>query len=73
MDVADAHRLKQLEAENAKLKKMLAEEFLVHEGVSGFAKENAAPVVGARLRLSHLAGPVVSQLIRGDNQGRCDL
>ncbi len=38
MDVADARRLKQLEAENGKLKRMLAEQLLVTEGLREIAK-----------------------------------
>jgi putative transposase len=38
MDVPDARRLKQLEAENAKLKKMLAEQLLVNDGLREIAK-----------------------------------
>jgi putative transposase len=38
MDVSDARRLKQLEAENAKLKRMLAEQMLVNEGLREVAK-----------------------------------
>jgi putative transposase len=38
MDVSDARRLKQLEAENAKLKRLLAEQLLVVEGLREIAK-----------------------------------
>jgi putative transposase len=38
MDVPDARRLKQLEAENAKLKKMLAEQLLLNDGLKEIAK-----------------------------------
>lgn len=38
MDVTDARRLKQLEGENAKLKRMLAEQMLVNEGLREIAK-----------------------------------
>lgn len=38
MDVPDARRLKQLESENAKLKKMLAEQLLLNEGLKEIAK-----------------------------------
>lgn len=38
MDVSDARRLKHLEAENAKLKKMLAEQLLVVDGLREIAK-----------------------------------
>jgi len=37
MDVAEAKRLKELEGENAKLKRMLAEQMLVIEGLKEFA------------------------------------
>ena len=36
MDVSDAKKLKGLEAENAKLKKLLAEQLLVIEGLKDF-------------------------------------
>lgn len=36
MDVAEAKRLKELESENAKLKRMLAEQLLVIEGLKEF-------------------------------------
>jgi putative transposase len=38
MDVSDARRLKQLDSENAKLKRMLAEQMLVNEGLREIAK-----------------------------------
>lgn len=38
MDVPDARKLKQLEAENAKLKRMLAEQLLLNEGLREIAK-----------------------------------
>lgn len=38
MDVSDAKRLKALEAENAKLKRMLAEQMLLTEGLREIAK-----------------------------------
>lgn len=38
MDVSDARRLKQLEGENAKLKRMLAEQLLVNEGLREISK-----------------------------------
>jgi putative transposase len=38
MDVPDARRLKQLESENAKLKRMLAEQLLLNEGLREIAK-----------------------------------
>lgn len=39
MDVAEAKRLKELESENAKLKRMLAEPLLVIEGLKEFTGE----------------------------------
>ena len=38
MDVCEARRLKQLESENAKLKRLLAEQLLVNEGLREVAK-----------------------------------
>ena len=38
MEVSDARRLKTLESENAKLKRMLAEQLLVVEGLREIAK-----------------------------------
>jgi len=38
MEVSDARRLKALESENAKLKRMLAEQMLVTEGLREIAK-----------------------------------
>lgn len=40
MDVSDARKLKQLESENAKLKRMLAEQMLVNEGLREISKGN---------------------------------
>jgi putative transposase len=37
LDVPDARKLKSLEAENAKLKKILAEQMLVIEGLKEFS------------------------------------
>ena len=37
MNVSEAKRLKELETENAKLKKLLAEQLLVTEGLREFA------------------------------------
>ena len=37
MDVSDARKLKELEGENAKLKRMVAEQMLVIEGLKEFA------------------------------------
>ena len=44
MDVAEAKRLKELESENAKLKRMLAEQLLVIEGLKEFTGKNDIPV-----------------------------
>ncbi len=38
MDVSDARELKGLEAENAKLKKLLVEKLLVIEGLKDFSR-----------------------------------
>jgi putative transposase len=38
MEVSDARKLKSLEAENAKLKKLLAEQLLVIEGLKDFSR-----------------------------------
>jgi putative transposase len=38
MDVSDARKLKGLEAENAKLKKLLAEQLLVIEGLKDYSR-----------------------------------
>jgi putative transposase len=39
MDVADARRLKELEAENAKLKRMVADQMLVIDGLKEFSRK----------------------------------
>jgi putative transposase len=39
MDVPDARRLKELESENAKLKRLVAEQMLVIEGMKEFARK----------------------------------
>ena len=60
MDVPDAKRLKSLEAENAKLKKMLAEAMLDIEGLKVVAKENSRPAGTTQRRHGHAGqGPDV--------------
>lgn len=39
MDVPDARRLKELESENAKLKRLVAEQMLVIDGMKEFARK----------------------------------
>jgi len=39
MEVADARRLKELESENAKLKRMVAEQMLVIDGLKEFSQK----------------------------------
>lgn len=39
MEVADAHRLKDLETENAKLKRLVAEQMLVIDGLKEFSRK----------------------------------
>lgn len=39
MDVPDAKRLKELESENSKLKRLLAEQMLVIEGLKDFSRK----------------------------------
>lgn len=39
MDVPDAKRLKELESENNKLKRLLAEQMLVIEGLKDFSRK----------------------------------
>lgn len=39
MDVADARRLKDLESENAKLKRLVAEQMLVIDGLKEFSRK----------------------------------
>jgi putative transposase len=39
MEVADARRLKELEAENAKLKRMVADQMLVIDGLKEFSRK----------------------------------
>ena len=39
MDVADARRLKELEAENARLKRMVADQMLVIDGLKEFSRK----------------------------------
>ena len=43
MTVSDAHRLKDLESENAKLKKIVAEQILAIEGLKEIASKNGDP------------------------------
>ena len=43
MTVSDAHKLKELEAENLRLKKMLAEQMLAIEGLKEIATKNGDP------------------------------
>jgi putative transposase len=39
MDVSDARRLKEMEAENAKLKRLVAEQLLVIDGLKEFSRK----------------------------------
>jgi len=39
MEVADARRLKELESENAKLKRLVAEQMLVIDGLKAFSRK----------------------------------
>lgn len=39
MDVADAHRLKDLESENERLKRLIAEQLLVIDGLKEFSRK----------------------------------
>ena len=39
MDVSDARRLKDMEAENAKLKRLVAEQLLVIDGLKEFSRK----------------------------------
>lgn len=48
MEVSDARKLKDLESENSRLKRLLAEQFLVIEGLKEFAGKNECPGWSAR-------------------------
>ncbi|QOH39100.1 transposase family protein [Burkholderia cepacia] len=43
MDVADARRLKELESENDRLKRLIAEQMLVIDGLKEFSRKNDHP------------------------------
>ena len=45
MDVSEAKRLKQLEEENAKLKKLLAEQMWIQPRSASFCQKNGRPAV----------------------------
>ena len=49
MDVPDARRLKDLEAENARLKRMVAEQLLVIDGMKEIVRKNDLPGDAARV------------------------
>ena len=48
MDVPDARRLKDLESENARLKRLVAEQMLVLDGMKEAVRKNDIPVGAAR-------------------------
>ncbi|VWC74948.1 transposase [Burkholderia contaminans] len=48
MDVADARRLKELESENDRLKRLIAEQMLVIDGLKEFSRKNEHPNGPAR-------------------------
>ena len=48
MDVADARRLKDLESENERLKRLIAEQLLVIDGLKEFGRKNEYPNGPAR-------------------------
>ena len=43
MDVADARRLKDLESENSRLKRLVAEQMLVIDGLKEFSRKKCQP------------------------------
>jgi len=62
MDVAEARRLKELESENAKLKRMVAEQMLVIDGLKEVSRKNEYPVGTAPgAAESDLSGCVATQ------------
>lgn len=62
MDVADARRLKELESENDRLKRLIAEQMLVIDGLKEFSRKNDHPDGQARSAGSpDSAGAVATQ------------
>jgi transposase InsO family protein len=61
MDVADARRLQDLESENAKLKRLVAEQMLVIDGLKEFGRKKVITPSGRRVALEHLTLRGVSQ------------
>lgn len=65
MDVAEARRLKELESENARLKRLVAEQMLVIDGLREFGRKNELPVGTSRgVGLADPAGVVTAQGVR---------
>jgi len=60
LDVPDARKLKSLEAENAKLKKILAEQMLVIEGAEGVQRKKMTTSAGRRRALEAVSSRSVS-------------
>lgn len=57
MDVAEARRLKELESENDRLKRLIAEQLLVIDGLKEFSRKQRAPRrAGAKHWKSRLGG-----------------
>jgi transposase-like protein len=57
MDVSDARRLKELEGENAKLKRLVAEQLLVIDGLKEFAGKEDVPDGSSRcIGADHASG-----------------
>ena len=61
MDVADARRLKDLESENAKFKRLVAEQMRVIDGLKEFGRKIMITPSGRRAALGHLTRRGVSQ------------
>ncbi len=59
-DISEARRLKMLEAENAKLKRLVAEQLLVIDGLKEFAGKKMTTLAGRRQALETVASRGVS-------------
>lgn len=57
MNVSEAQRLKKLEAENSQLKRMMAEQLLVIDGLRESSGKNEHPAMTAVLRQRRLSKP----------------
>ncbi len=61
MDVADARRLKELESENDRLKRLIAEQMLVIDGLKEFSRKKMIAPTGRREALEVLTRRGLSQ------------